>query len=64
MRFNQGYTKKVKKMVKQNKRVKSAYHKKATYTTWKDDTLKEIITCLDLIDEVMEELKDLDPKIK
>lgn len=55
MRFNQGQmTNKVKKLVKQRKRLQSASRKRLK-------TLKEVNTCLDLIEDV---LKGLDPKIK
>ena len=52
---------KMKKLMKHKKRIQSARHKK---TMWKDDTLKEIVVCLDLIEDVMEKLKVLDTKIK
>lgn len=54
MRFNQGYvTRKVKKRVKQKKRLQSTSLKRA-------ETLREVNTCLDLIEDV---LKVLEPKI-
>ena len=54
MRFNQGHvTRKVKKLVKQKKRLQSTSLKRV-------ETLREVNTCLDLIEDV---LKVLEPKI-